>query len=108
MATSYGILGQVADASTEAILYTAPALKNVKIKVTVNNRAATSATFKVSISPDGGATATEDYIAFDHLLVANESITSITYTINALDVVRCESSTSTVTFIAFGLEQDTT
>ena len=107
MAITYGILGQTADASTEATLYTSPALKNVKIKVAVTNRS-TAATFRIALVPDGGATANEDYVAYDHALAANESFTSTTFTMNASDVVRVESSTANVTFIVFGIEQDTT
>ena len=105
MAVSYSILGQVADASTEQTLYTAPALKNVKIKVTIANRGAAT-TFRVSISPDGGATGNEDYVAYDKTLPANESLTSTTFTVNAADVIRVMSGTTDVTFIAYGIEQD--
>ena len=108
MAFVYGILGQTADASTEAPLYTVPAGTDVKVRVTVANRAATSATFRLSISPDGGATGNEDYVAYDKTLDANESVTSTTFTANAADVIRCKSSTATVTFTAFGITQDNT
>lgn len=107
MATNYGILGQTADASTEVTLYTAPASKNIKIRVSVTNRS-TAATFKIALVPDGGTTANEDYVSYDRALSANETLTSVTFTLNAADVVRVESSTANVTFVAFGIEQDTT
>lgn len=105
MATSYGVLGQTADASTEVTLYTVAPAKNVKIKVTITNRS-TAATFRLALVPDGGATANEDYVAYDKPLPANDSLTSTIFTLNASDVVRVESSTATVTFIISGIEQD--
>jgi hypothetical protein len=107
MALSYSILGQTGDASTETDLYTAPALKNVKIKITIANRGA-AATFRVSISPDGGATGAEDYVAYDKPISANESLTSTTFIVNAADVVRVMASTADVTFMVYGIEQDQT
>ena len=107
MATTYGILGQVSDASTEQDLYTVATGKNVKVRITVTNRAGSAATFRLAIAPDGGATGNEDYVAYDKTIAANESITSTTFTINDSDVIRAESSTANVTFVVFGIEQDT-
>ena len=104
MTIAYSILGQTSDASTEATLYTVPAATNTKIKITVANRGA-AATFRVSISPDGGVTGDEDYFAYDKSIPANETYTSTTFTANAADVVRVMASTATVTFIAYGIEQ---
>ena len=106
MATTYSLLGQVADASAEVVAYTAPANKNVKIKITVANRAATSATFRVALLQDGTTTGDEDYIAYDKLITANDSVTSVTFTMNASDSVTVMSSTATVTFLVYGIEQD--
>lgn len=106
MAITYGVLGQTADASVEQSIYTVTGTKDVKVKITVTNRAATSATFRVAIVPNGGTTANEDYVAYDKSLPANDTLTSVTFTANADDVIRVESSTSTVTFIAYGIEQD--
>ena len=105
MPFDYKVLGQTADASTEATLYTVPVNTTTKVKITVSNRGATTATFRVALVPDGGATANEDYVAYDKDIAGNESITSVTFTLNENDVVRVESSTATVTFIAFGIEQ---
>lgn len=105
MAITYKVLGQTGDASTEVDLYTVPASTSAKAKVTVANRAGTGATFRVSVSPGGGATANEDYISYDQSIGANESITSTTLTLEATDVVRAFASTATVTFIVFGIEQ---
>ena len=103
MTVAYGVLGQTADASTEQTLYTAPASSDVKVRVTVANRW-TSATYRIALLPDGGATANKDYVAYDKTIAANESETSTTFTLNASDVVRVESSTANVTFTAFGIE----
>lgn len=103
MTINYAILGQTADASVEATLYTVPAATKVKLRVTVANRG-TAATFRIALVPDGGATGNEDYIAYDKPLAANESITSATFTLNDTDVVRVQSSTANVTFTVFGIE----
>ena len=105
MAIAYKVLGQTADASSEVALYTVPASASTKAKITVTNRAGTAATFRMSVSPGGGATANEDYLAYDQSIGANDSLTSTTITLEATDVVRVQSSTSTVTFVAFGIEQ---
>ncbi len=104
MAITYKNLGQTADASTEATLYTVPASTSAKAKVTITNRAGSAATFRVAVVPGGGATANEDYIAYDQNIDANDSITSTTLTLSATDIIRVEASTSTVTFNAFGIE----
>lgn len=105
MASIWGILGQTADASTEATLYTVPASKIVKYYVTVTNRS-TAATFRLAHVFGGGATANEDYFAYDEALSANESLTSNVRTGTAGDVVRAETSTANVTVQIYGVEAD--
>ena len=105
MATTAKVLGQTGDASTEVSLYTVPASTEAKIKVSIANRAGTAATFRLAIVPNGGATGNQHYIAYDESIAANSSVTSTTLTADAGDVVRVLSSTSTVSFTAFGIEQ---
>lgn len=105
MATTAKILGQTGDASTEVTLYTVPAATETKVKVSIANRAGSSATFRVAIAPDGAATANEHYIAYDESIAANSSVTSTTLTLDATDVIRVLASASTVSFSAFGIEK---
>lgn len=105
MPTNYGVFGQTADASTEVTLYTVPVSANIKFKVTVSNRAGTSANYRIAIVPDGGATANEHYVAYDKSIAGNESVTSTTFIANADDVIRVESSSATVSFSIYGIEQ---
>lgn len=105
MAVTYGVRGSVSDASTEQTLYTVPASKNAKIKVSVANRSS-STTYRVAIVSGGGATATDDYILYDETLAANEALTSEVLTLTETDIVRVESGSATVTFMAYGLETD--
>lgn len=105
MASMWGILGQTADASSEVTLYTVPALKIAKYYVTITNRS-TAATFKLAHVNAGGATADEDYFAFDETIDANESLTSEIRTATATDVVRATTSTALITVHVYGVEAD--
>ena len=105
MASVWGVLGQTADASSEVTLYTVPTAKIAKYYVTVTNRS-TAGTFKLSHSPGGGATANEDYFAFDEAIDANQSLTSEIRTATATDVVRATTSTASMTVQIYGVEAD--
>lgn len=107
MATSYKILGQVApSATTETDLYTVPsATETIVSTITVANRNSTDATFRISISSDGGATATKDYIAYDLSCPANGvNYFTLGLTINAADKIRVYASNANLSFSAFGSE----
>ena len=106
MANTYKVFGQTGDASSEVDLYTVPALKQSKVKVSIANRAASDATYRVAIVPGGGLTGNENYIALDETVTANSSLVSEVLTLEAAAVVRVESSTSTVSFTAYGVEAD--
>ncbi len=107
MATTYKVLGQVApSATTETTLYTCPAATETIVStLVVANRASTDATFRVSISVDGAATATKDYIAYD-LSCGGNGINAFTFglTCNASDVIRVYASSANLTFNLFGSE----
>ena len=104
MPVNYGTLGQTDDASVEQTLYTVAAGTNAKVKITVTNRAGAT-TFRVALAPAGVATANEHYVAYDKPLAANETTTSTTFTLNDNDVIRVESGTANVSFLAFGIER---
>ena len=106
-ATTYKVLGQAApSATTETDLYTVPAsTQTIVSTIVVANRAATSATYRISVSVAGAATATKDYLIYDATLAAN-STTALTLgiTLGATDKVRVYSSSANLSFNAFGSE----
>jgi hypothetical protein len=105
--TTYKVLGQAApSATTETDLYTVPAsTQTIVSTIVVANRAATSATYRISVSVAGAATATKDYLIYDATLAAN-STTALTLgiTLGATDKVRVYSSSANLSFNAFGSE----
>jgi len=107
VATTRKVLGQQAPgATTEADLYTVPALTSTVCSTgTVCNRAATAATFRVSVSVGGGATATKDYIYYDVTVAGNDTF-AFTFgaTLAATDKVRVYGSTANLSFNLFGQE----
>ena len=108
MATStYKILGQVApSATTETDLYTVAASTEVIVStITVANRNSTDATFRISISADGAATANKDYIAYDISCPGNGvNYFTLGLTLNAADKIRVYASTANLSFGVFGTE----
>jgi hypothetical protein len=107
MATAYKVLGQSAPSATTATdLYTVPsATETVVSTIFVCNRGSTAATYRVSIRPNGATQANEHYIAFDALLLANDSIAiTVGCTLDATDVVTVYASTANLSFNAFGSE----
>lgn len=107
MATTLKILGQTAPAATtETDLYTCPASTTTVVStVVVANRSATAATFRVSASVDGAATANKDYLAYDVPLNGNETMAfTLGITIDASDKLRVYASTANLSFSAFGQE----
>lgn len=107
MATTYKILGQLApSATTESDLYTVPAATETIIStIVVANRSSSDATFRISIAPDGAATANSQFIAYD-LSCGGNGINAFTFglTMNATDKIRVYASSANLTFSAFGSE----
>jgi hypothetical protein len=107
MATSYKVLGQSApSATTETTLYTVPAAtQTILSTLAVANRSATAATFRVSISVAGAATANKDYLTYDLSCDGNGFIAfTIGATVGATDVVRVYASSADLSFNLFGSE----
>ena len=108
MADTYKVLGQVApSATTLSTLYTVPALKQTVIaKVTVCNRGAATS-FRLSVAVAGAADNNIQYNFYDVAIGANESIDVMQgVTIQPTDIIRCYATLATLTFNAFGDEQD--
>lgn len=107
MAVNYMVIGQSAPSATTATtLYTVPsATQTVLSTITVCNRSATAATYRIAVRPAGAALANEHYLAYDAPLSGNDTI-ALTWglTMEATDVLTVYASTADTTFIAFGSE----
>ena len=105
--TTYKVLGQIApSATTETDLYVVPAsTETIVSSLVVTNRGATSSTYRISISVNGAATATKDYLIYDATMNAN-SVVALTLgiTMDSTDKIRVYSSTADLSFNAFGSE----
>jgi hypothetical protein len=109
MAIRYKVLGQKSPAAnTSWDIYTVSGTKDAIINcITVANRNSDSATYRISVRPDG-ATLTDDmYLAYDVQIGSNLSVAlNLGITINQNDVVTVQSSSGLVTFNVFGAELD--
>ena len=107
MPTAYKVLGQVApSATTNTTLETVPsATQAVVSTITVCNRAATAATFRIAVRPSGATLANEHYIAYDSTVAANDIVAlTIGITLAATDVITVYASSANLSFNAFGSE----
>jgi hypothetical protein len=80
-------------ATTLTDVYTCPAGKRAVLRVIATNQGA-SGTYRVSMAINGAVDATEQYIAYDATLGANESVSSVPV-----------SSTANFSFTVTGIEQ---
>lgn len=107
MAITYKVLAQSApSATTNTDVYTVGAGKEAVIStITICNRAATAATYRIAIRPNAATLANSHYIAYDVALAANDT-TALTLgiTCDASDVVTVYASTADLTFSLFGSE----
>jgi hypothetical protein len=105
--TTYKTLGQAAPAATTSTdLYTVPAATSAIIStITVANRAATDATFRISQSLTGAALDNKDYLVYDATVPASGFITlTLGITMAATDKLRVYASSADISFNAFGTE----
>ncbi len=107
MATTYKVLAQSAPSATTATdIYTVPsATQAVVSTIVVANRAASAATYRIAIRPNGASLANQHYIAYDVTVGASDSTTiTLGITIDAADVVTVYASTANLSFNVFGSE----
>jgi len=107
MASSYSVLGQSAPSATTATdLYTVPsATEAVVSTIFVCNRGSTAATYRIAVRPAGATLANQHYIAYDALILANDSVAiTVGTTLEATDVITVYASTANLSFNAFGSE----
>jgi hypothetical protein len=109
MAMVYKVLGQKSPAAaTDFNLYTVSGSKQAIINcITVANRDANSATYRISVRPDGASLTTDHYIAYDVQVGSNLSVAlNLGITLDTNDVITVQSSSGLVTFNAYGVEID--
>ena len=107
MASTYKVLAQSApSATTNTDVYTVGSGKSAVVStITVCNRAASAATYRIAIRVAGATIANEDYIAYDSIVPANDTINlTIGVTLAATDVVTVYASTANFSFNLFGAE----
>lgn len=107
MVTTVKVLGQAAPAAdTNTDLYTVPAATStVTSTLTVANRGAAAASFRVAVRPNGATLANEHYIYYDIAIPGADAFAAtIGMTLAATDVVTVRASTADVSFSLFGEE----
>lgn len=107
MATTYKVLAQSAPSATTATdIYTVPsATMAVLSTIVVANRAASSATYRIAVRPNGATLANQHYLAYDVTVGASDSTTiTLGITMDAADVLTVYASTANLSFNVFGSE----
>lgn len=107
MATSYKILGQSNPALTSSTdLYTVPAATSaVCSTLNIANLAATNGTFRLAVLPSGSTLQAKNYLAYDTVIPANDSISlTIGMTLGQYDKVQVYASSISQSFNLFGTE----
>lgn len=107
MAITYKVLGQSApSATTNTDVYTVGAGKQATIStITIANRAATAATYRIAVRPDAASIANQHYIAYDASVPANDTIAlTLGITCDASDVITVYASTANLSINIFGAE----
>ena len=106
MAKLYGILGQSAPgAITLTTAYTVPAGRHATARVLVCNRSSND-TFRIALSPAGASIADSHYVAYGQAITANDSVSSVAFTVTETDLVRVYSTNGTLSFSVTGIEDD--
>jgi hypothetical protein len=107
MAITYKVLAQSApSATTNTDVYTVGSGKQTTIStISICNRAATSATYRIAVRPDGATIANQHYIAYDATVPANDTVAlTIGITCDAADVITVYASTANLSVNLFGAE----
>ena len=107
MATTYKVLAQSApSATTNTDIYTVPSgTMSVLSTIVVANRAASSATYRIAVRPNGATLANQHYLAFNVTVGASDSTTiTLGITMDAADVLTVYASTADLSFNVFGSE----
>lgn len=108
MPDTYKVLAQSnPGAATLTDAYTCPAVTQTIVStITVANRSATPTSFRISVAINGAADAVQQYVAYDVVIGANESIAlTLGITLDAADVIRVYATLATLSFNIFGVEK---
>lgn len=107
MAIAYKVLGQSApSATTNTNVYTVGSGKQAVIStITIANRDAAAATYRIAIRPAGATLANQHYIAYDAGVPANDTIAlTLGIAMEATDVLTVYASTANLSIGVFGSE----
>jgi hypothetical protein len=106
MADTYKILGQASPSTTtETELYVC-LYSTIASSLIVCNRGAAAATFRVSASKAGAATANKDYLYYEISIPAHDSFAStLGVTLGTGDKIRVYASSGDLSFNLFGNER---
>tara|TARA_E500000318_G_C3534886_1_gene202130 strand:+ start:927 stop:1259 length:333 start_codon:yes stop_codon:yes gene_type:complete len=107
MPTVYKVLGQHnSTANVIADVYTVPASNSAVLSsITVCNQTAVNASYSIAIAPDGEAANDKHFIVRGGVVPQADAIGIVLgLTMDATDVVRCNTNTSNVSFSVFGSE----
>lgn len=107
MGIVYKILAQVTPAATTSTdLYTVPASTSAVVStIVICNTNASVQTYRLSAAIAGAALANAQYLIFDQVVAANQTITlTLGITLAATDKLRCYASATLVIFNVFGAE----
>ena len=108
MPTNYKILGQSAPSATSNTdVYTVPSSTQAVIStITIVNRGATDATFRIAARPDGVTLANQHFFGgFDSTVRANDVVAlTLGVTLDAGDVITVYASNANLSFNVFGSE----
>lgn len=107
MAQTYKVIAQSAPAATTNtdILTVGSGKQVVASTVTVCNRGATDAQYRIAVRPGGAAVANQHYIAYGATVAANDTVAlTIGMTMSANDVVTVYTSNANISFTIFGCE----
>lgn len=107
MPQTHKILGQVNPAAaTLTTLYTVPgATSAICSTLSVCNTSTTSTTYRIAVRPAGASINTAQYLAYDTVISANDSVfLTLGISLAATDIVSVYGSTNTLAFSLFGVE----
>lgn len=108
MAITYKVLGSTNPSSTTlTTVYTVPAATQAVVSsICVCNTNSASATYRLAVRVNAATLATNQYIAYDASVPANDTtLLTLGISLGAGDVVSCYASTTGVAFNAFGAEK---
>ena len=108
MPINYKVLGSTNPASaTLATVYTVPSSTQAVVSsICICNTNAASATYRLAVRINGATLATNQYLAYDASVPANDTtVLTLGLGLGAGDVVSCYASTTGIAFNAFGTEK---